>query len=108
MAYAVGTATIAPAEAGRDGGALRIFKGIGVGTEFGFHIAAPIRPGQGFGTRFRYRVAGPGPVGPLWFQIFYARHIATDASGEASQRVAGVDGAGFRQQGGWSPRPHPP
>lgn len=60
---------------------LRILKGIGPGTDFTFNLAAPIAPGQGFGAALWYRVAGPGPVGPLWFQVFWARHLATDAHG---------------------------
>lgn len=60
---------------------LRVLKGIGQGTDFGFHLAAPIRPGQAFSTVFWYRLAGPGPLGPIWFQVFWARLLATDASG---------------------------
>ena len=60
---------------------LRILKEVGGGTDFTFSVAAPIHPGQGFGAALWYRVDGPGPLGPIWFQIFWARHLATDAHG---------------------------
>ncbi len=77
----VGLSTTRPRNGGQ---CLRVLKGIGHGTEFAFHVAAPVQPGQGFGAALWYRVAGPGPLGPIWFQIFWARHLATDVHGAMS------------------------
>ena len=81
QAFARGEAALTTTRPRNGPRCLRIAKGIGPGTDFAFHAAAPIRPGQGFGAALWYRVEGPGPLGPLWFQIFWARHLATDTHG---------------------------
>ncbi|WP_137123982.1 hypothetical protein [Roseomonas sp. HF4] len=80
-AYARAEAALSTERPRSGGRCLRILKGIGPGTGFALNVAAPIRPGQGFGAALWYRLAGPGPLGPVWFQIFWARHLATDADG---------------------------
>jgi hypothetical protein len=76
-----GEATLSTTQPRNGPRCLRIAKGAGAGMDFTFQAAAPIRPGQGFGAALWYRVDGPGPLGPLWFQVFWARHLATDVHG---------------------------